>query len=134
MLRIHTHAGEKIGENALLELGDVRRMQAVAEVFESDVAALRTGLAADVTLDNGQRKLSGHIEEIGRLVARKSVLSNDPVSDTDARVVEVRIALDPDDARSVAGLSNARVEVSIRLGRREMDRRESRRSADKTKE
>lgn len=125
ILRIHTHAGERLGDQALLEMGDVRNMQAVAEVFESDVAPLRVGMLADVTLENGSRHLRGRIDEIGRMVARKTVLTNDPVSDTDARVVEVRISLNPADAAEVAGLSNARVEVSIRL-----ESRESRRQSD----
>jgi HlyD family secretion protein len=43
------------------------------------------------------------------------VLTNDPVSDTDARVVEVRIDLKSDQIESVARLSNARVEVTILL-------------------
>jgi HlyD family secretion protein len=58
-------------------------------------------------------ELPGVVEEIGLRVGRKDVLSNDPVSDTDARVVEVRVRLGPDGCREVAGLSNARVEVSI---------------------
>lgn len=49
------------------------------------------------------------------LVARKVVLTNDPVSDTDARIVEVRIQLDPEHLEYVARLSNSRVEVGIRL-------------------
>jgi HlyD family secretion protein len=49
-------------------------------------------------------------------VARKIVLTNDPVSDTDARVVEVRIDLEPESARRVERLSNARVEVFIEPG------------------
>jgi HlyD family secretion protein len=46
-------------------------------------------------------------------VARKSVLTNDPVSDTDARVVEVRVTLAPQSAARVVRLANARVEVTI---------------------
>jgi len=41
------------------------------------------------------------------------VLSNDPVDDTDARVVEVRIRLDKPSSERVAGMSYARVEVVI---------------------
>jgi hypothetical protein len=43
------------------------------------------------------------------------VLTNDPVSDTDARVVEVRIDLNSDQIESVTRLSNARVEITILL-------------------
>lgn len=47
------------------------------------------------------------------IVAKKDVLANDPVADTDARVVEVKVRLQADDARQVERLSNARVEVTI---------------------
>ena len=115
VLRIHTHPGERVSDAGVLELGNVRQMQVVAEVFEADVAILRIGMAAEVKIDASEEKLTGRIAEIGNLVARKVVLTNDPVSDTDARIVEVRIQLDPEHLENVARLSNARVEVSIFL-------------------
>ena len=54
--------------------------------------------------------------EKGRLVGRMDVLSNDPVDDTDARVVEVRIRLDKPSSELVAGMSYARIEVLILPG------------------
>lgn len=115
ILKIHTRAGEKIGDQGLLELGDVLHMEAVAEVFESDVGLLRSGLKAVVKVDCLPEPIAGEVVEIGHRVARKVVLTNDPVSDTDARVVEVRIRLLPTQIERVARLSNARVEVSIEL-------------------
>lgn len=115
VLKIHTHAGERIGDQGLLELGDVLHMEAVAEVFEGDVVQLRAGQSAVVKVDCLKEPLAGAVSEIGHRIARKTVLTNDPVSDTDARVVEVRIRLAPEDIERVARLSNARVEVSIEL-------------------
>ena len=115
ILKIHTHAGEKISDRGVLELGDVLRMQAVAEVFEADISILETGMVAEVRIDSSDERITGHIIDIGHIVARKVVLTNDPVSDTDARVVEVRIDLDPEQISSVTRLSNARVEVTIFL-------------------
>lgn len=113
ILKIHARPGEKVGDKGILELGDVDHMEAVAEVFEGDVARLATGQAAEVLVDGTGERLQGSVVELGYLVGRKVVLTNDPVSDTDARVLEVRIALDPADAARVARLSNARVEVRI---------------------
>ena len=115
ILKILTHEGERIDNEGLLELGDVLHMQAIAEVFETDVTDLRTGLKAVVKIDCFKEPLSGEVAEVGHRVGRKVVLTNDPVSDTDARVVEVRIRLTPADAERVTRLSNARVEVSIEL-------------------
>ena len=115
ILRIHARPGERLGTDGVLELGDVREMQAVAEVFEADVSLLREGLSAEVVVDGSGDRLTGRVVEIGHLVARKVVLTNDPVSDTDARVVEVRVSLDAESSAKVARLSNARVEVKISL-------------------
>lgn len=113
VLRIHSWPGEKWSDKGILELGNVRQMQAVAEVFEGDVHLLSVGQSAEVRFDTTGNALTGRVTEIGNLVARKIVLTNDPVSDTDARVVEVRIQLDEEYLKQVARFSNARVEVSI---------------------
>lgn len=115
VLRIHTHPGERVSDVGILELGNVRQMQAVAEVFEADVAVLKVGMDAEIKLDSSSELLTGRIAEIGHMVARKIVLTNDPVSDTDARVVEVRLDLHAEYLERVARLSNARVEISICL-------------------
>ncbi len=115
VLKIHTWPGERLGNDGLLEMGDVAQMEAVAEVFEADLAGLALGQRAELTLDSSGQVLTGQISELGHLVARKAILSNDPVSDTDARVVEVRIRLDAAGDSQVARLSNARVEVTIEL-------------------
>lgn len=115
ILKIHTHPGEKLNERGVLEMGNVLRMQAVAEVFEADVSLIRTGMKAQIRIDSSGDLIEGTVIEIGNLVSRKVVLTNDPVSDTDARVVEVRIDLNPDQITSVSRLANARVEVTILL-------------------
>jgi len=115
ILRIHVRPGERLGTDGVLDLADVRQMQAVAEVFEADVRLLREGLSAEVVVDGSGDRLTGRVVEIGHLVARKVVLTNDPVSDTDARVVEVRVSLDAESSVRVARLSNARVAVQISL-------------------
>ena len=115
ILKIHTHPGEKLNERGVLEMGNVLRMQAVAEVFEADVSLIETGMKAEIRIDSSGHKIEGTVIEIGNLVSRKVVLTNDPVSDTDARVVEVRIDLNSDQIESVSRLANARVEVTILL-------------------
>jgi HlyD family secretion protein len=115
VLRIHTHPGERVSDIGILELGNVREMQAVAEVFEADISLLKVGMDAEIELEASSEVLTGRISEIGFIVARKIVLTNDPVSDTDARVVEVRVDLDAHHRARVARLSNARVAVRIRL-------------------
>lgn len=113
VLRIHTHPGEQVSESGLLDLGRVDEMQAVAEVFEGDLPAIEPGQRATVQLDATGDCVDGVVAEIGNMVARKVVLTNDPVSDTDARVVEVRIDLKPSHFAWLWRMSNARVQVRI---------------------
>ena len=113
ILKIHTRVGERIGSEGLLDLGDTRQMDVVAEVHESDILKVHLDQLATVSMRNLETTLQGHVVEVGRLIGRKDVLSSDPVDDTDARVVEVRIRLNEVDGQRVSGLSWAKVEVTI---------------------
>ncbi|MEO1397193.1 MAG: HlyD family secretion protein, partial [Cyanobacteria bacterium J06634_5] len=46
-------------------------------------------------------------------IFKRDVLGTDPLADTDGRVVEVKIRLDPDDSQAIAGLTNIQVDVTI---------------------
>lgn len=114
ILRINCRAGERIGgTDGLLDLGDTRQMDVVAEVHESDILKISLNQPARVFLRNLDLTLEGHVIEVGRLIGRKDVLSNDPVDDTDARVVEVRIRLKDEHGQRVSGMSYAKVEITI---------------------
>lgn len=115
VLKIHTRPGEKIGEPGLLDIGDTRAMHAVAEVFERDVPRVRAGLRVFVRVQSLPGEFSGEVVHVGWKVGRRATLDNDPVRDTDARVVEVRVRLDPAWSARLAGLSQARVEVRIEI-------------------
>ncbi|QDT95898.1 efflux RND transporter periplasmic adaptor subunit [Gimesia aquarii] len=114
VLKLHAHAGETIGDQGILELADMEHLQVVAEIFEADIAKLSVGMSAEMSVISMNQRFKGSIAEIGQLVGRQDVLSVDPVSDVDARVVEVRIDLEPDIVQALARLSNARVEVVIK--------------------
>jgi HlyD family secretion protein len=113
VLQVHARQGQKIGENGVVDIGDTRRMHAIAEVYEEDIGRILLGQSAEVFVPSLKCRLKGTVHRISRIVARKSVFSNDPVEDTDARVVEVRIILGEADSKLVEGLSNARIHARI---------------------
>lgn len=119
ILRIHTQPGERIGTDGLLELGDTQLMDVVAEIHESDIPRVRLGQTAEARLRNQEQQLHGQVVQIGKLVGRRDVLSTDPIDDTDARVVEVRIRLDAASGQQVEHMSFARVDVLINLTHRQ---------------
>jgi len=115
VLRIRARAGESVTTGGILELGDVSVMHAVAEVYEADIARVQIGAQATVGLEGLDLEFTdARVVAIGSAVGRKVALDNDPVTDTDARVVEVRVELDARASALVAGLSNARVKVLIK--------------------
>ncbi|MCP9916147.1 HlyD family efflux transporter periplasmic adaptor subunit [Cyanobium sp. ATX 6F1] len=109
VLRLRARVGERPGDNGILELGASERMEVVAEVYESDIDRVRLGQSVRITSENGgfDGALLGKVLRISPQVRQRVVVSTDPTGDADARVVEVRIQLDPSDmakVRSLAGL------------------------------
>lgn len=115
VLKVYALAGEKVGDKGVLDIGDTSCMVAVAEVYEADLHRVTLGDNAEVRVAEIAQLLPGKVVEIGQMVGRKNVLNNDPVADTDARVVEVRIELTLEPSKLVSGLSNARVEAIIHV-------------------
>jgi HlyD family secretion protein len=114
VLRVHVREGERPGDSGIIDLGDTRQMQVIAEVYEADAIRLRVGAIAKVVLKSSGIELQGVVCHVRPLVGRKTVLDNDPVSDADARVVETIIDIDDKDSVLVESLSNASVTVTIR--------------------
>lgn len=113
VLKINTRAGETVSNNGIVEIGQTTNMYVVAEVYQTEIEQVRLGQKATVygTAFNG--KLKGSVDQIGLKIGKKSILNDDPAADQDARVVEVKIRLAPEDSKKVAGLTNLQVEVAI---------------------
>lgn len=115
ILRIITREGEAIGESGILDLGDTRQMEVVAEVYETDLGLVKVGQSATVTSRNGafSQSLTGKVVEVGWQIFKNNVLDDDPAANADARVVEVKVRLD--DSKPVEGMTNLQVDVRIRI-------------------
>ncbi|HYW18707.1 MAG TPA: HlyD family efflux transporter periplasmic adaptor subunit [Nodularia sp. (in: cyanobacteria)] len=115
ILAVHTKSGEAISANGIAEIGETNQMTVIAEVPEDTIGQVRIGQTATITSENGAfiEELKGTVTEIGRKIGKKDVLSTDPVADVDARVVEVKITLLPEDSQRVSGLTNAKVIAQI---------------------
>ena len=113
ILDIYVRPGEAVSSNRLLSLGNTDEMYVVAEVYETDVGLVKLGQKATITSRNGAfvGELSGTVETIGLQIFKNDVLDDDPAANADARIVEVRIAVDQDEA--VAMLTNLQVDVLI---------------------
>ncbi len=115
VLKIHTRAGELVGTNGIISLGQTQRMVAVAEVYELDINRVKIGQSATVISKNNafSETLRGKVKEVGLQISKKDVLNTDPAAQFDARVVEVKILLDEPSSRLVAGLTNLSIQAAI---------------------
>ena len=114
ILEINTWSGELVNKTeGIVEMGNTKNMYVVAEVYETDIARIAIGQRAIITSEGIMPKLTGTVDDIGWQIGTKDVLSTDPVADVDARVVEVKIRLNPEDSKKVASLTNLQVNVII---------------------
>ena len=116
ILKINTLVGEQVDTSeGIVELGRTNHMYAIAEVYETDVGRVKVGQKATVISEHGgfEGKLQGTVDHIGLQIKKQDVLESDPAADKDARVVEVKVRLDPQDSDKVAGLTNLQVRIRI---------------------
>ncbi len=114
VLKVNTHPGEAVGAKPILRLGHTEAMVAVAEVYYTDVRQVKPGQKATVTSPALPGPVAGTVVLVGSLIGKKDVLGIDPTADVDARVVEVRIRLEPNDLAS--RLTYLQVNVRIDTG------------------
>ncbi len=112
VLRIQARVGERPDDDkGILELGASDRMEALVEIYESDIDRVRLGQSVTLTSENGgfSGTLSGRVSRISPQVRQREVLSTDPTADSDARIVEVRVRINPTDGQRVQALTGLKV-------------------------
>ncbi|MEM7590316.1 MAG: ABC exporter membrane fusion protein [Cyanobacteria bacterium P01_A01_bin.83] len=118
ILKVNTLVGEQVDTSqGIVELGRTSQMYAIAEVYETDVNRVKVGQPATIISEHGgfAGKLQGRVDRVGLQIKKQDILESDPAADKDARVVEVKVRLDPQDSEKVAGLTNLQVRVKIDL-------------------
>lgn len=113
ILKIHTRPGEEISDEGILDMGETQQMEAVAEIYQSDISQIRVGQRAEVTGESFPGQLQGKVRLIGMQVNQQNVFSNQPGENLDRKVIEVRIQLDAPDSQKVKALTNSQVTVAI---------------------
>ncbi len=115
VLYIHTYSGEVISSDGIVEIGQTKRMQAVAEVYQSDISKVHPGQKVRVTSDSIPDTLRGTVERVGSQIRRQTIINTDPSTNIDSRVVEVHVALDNASSQKAAKFTNLQVTVGIEL-------------------
>lgn len=111
LLRVHTRAGERISSNGLAELAETSQMVAVAEVYQGDLGRLRLQQPCQLVSNAFDHPLRGRIQRMGQQVQRQNIFSEQPGEQFDQRVVEVRVALDPDSNKLARSWTNLQLQA-----------------------
>jgi HlyD family secretion protein len=115
IIKIHTRVGEKISASGIADLAQTDQMMAVAEVYQTDIGKVKLGQQAVISSQAFVGELRGTVAQIGLQVNRQNVFSNEPGENLDSRVVEVKIRLNPEDSKRVAGFTNLQVQTAIEI-------------------
>ena len=96
VLSINTRAGERSNSEGILEIGASQNMQALIEVYESDIDRVFLDQNVELISENGgfEETLIGKVIRINPQVKQRKVLSTDPTGDADARIIKVLVKLD----------------------------------------
>ncbi|MEQ8823645.1 MAG: HlyD family efflux transporter periplasmic adaptor subunit [Filomicrobium sp.] len=116
VLEIHSLAGEKPGDAGVLELGNVRQMTAEVEVYQSQIGRVSVGAPVTLAATALPDDLRGQVARIGLRVKRQSAIGQDPAANTDARVIEVVVALDDMSSKVASRFTDLQVEARIATG------------------
>ncbi len=114
ILYVHTHAGEVVSNDGIVEIGQTRQMDVLAEVYQSDVSKVKLGQSVSVKSDSINGELAGTVERIGSQVRRQAIVNTDPSTNIDSRIVEVRVGLDEESSQKAAKFTNLQVKVVIK--------------------
>ena len=95
ILAINSRVGERPKNEGILDIGSNQNMEALIEVYESDIDRVFISQNVELRSENGgfQKILKGNVIRISPQVKQRKVLSTDPTGDADSRVIEVLVKL-----------------------------------------
>ncbi len=111
ILGINTRVGERPQNEGVLDIGSSQKMEALIEVYESDIDRVFISQNVELTSENGgfQKNLKGKVIRISPQVKQRKVLSTDPTGDADSRIIEVLVKLDQDSIDTVQNYAGMKV-------------------------
>lgn len=115
VFKINTRPGEIVSNEGIVELGEVKQMMVIAEVYQSNISKIKEGQKVRVTSNSLDGELQGKVDLIGWQIQRQNIINSDPSENIDSRVVEVRVRLDEESSRKVAKLTNLQVKAIFEL-------------------
>ncbi|MCE7998547.1 MAG: HlyD family efflux transporter periplasmic adaptor subunit [Rhodobiaceae bacterium] len=113
VLKIHVRPGEKPGGEGVMNIGNIERMTAEVEIYQTQIGNIELGDTVDITANALPTALKGTVSHIGLEVERQTLIDDDPAANTDARIVEVTVLLDDASSKIAARYTNLQVVATI---------------------
>ncbi|MDR3228662.1 MAG: HlyD family efflux transporter periplasmic adaptor subunit [Puniceicoccales bacterium] len=113
VLRVFARTGEAVGPAGVAEIADLSQMTVEAEVNVADIARVRLGAKAVVSLPGRKESFAGKVAAIGLRVVAGALADDNPAAFKDQRVVPVVVELDAAASAALSGLSAAQAQVRI---------------------
>ncbi len=113
VLKIHVRPGEKPGAEGVMNIGNIERMTAEVEIYQTQIGDVTIGDTVDITANALPSSLQGEVSQIGLEVERQTLIDDDPAANTDARIVEVTVMLDEASSNIAARYTNLQVVATI---------------------
>ena len=111
ILAVNTRVGERPKNDGILDVGSSQNMEALIEVYESDIDRVFLSQNVELSSENGGFKkiLQGKVIRISPQVKQRKVLSTDPTGDADARIIEVLVQLNKESINLVKNYTGMKV-------------------------
>jgi multidrug resistance efflux pump len=93
VLDVRRQVGESLGHDPVVIMGDLRRMQAVCEVFEGDLVRIQPGSAARVESNALPKPVQGSVTYVGKLVNGDTRLGKAIISLEDSAAVSRQVGM-----------------------------------------
>ncbi len=118
ILAVNTQVGERSKNEGILDIGSSQKMEALIEVYESDINRVFISQNVELSSENGgfSNILKGQVIRISPQVKQRKVLSTDPTGDADARIIEVLVKLNEESIELVKNYTGMKV-IAIFLPR-----------------
>tara|TARA_B100000945_G_scaffold50857_1_gene36602 strand:+ start:645 stop:1496 length:852 start_codon:yes stop_codon:yes gene_type:complete len=111
ILAVNTRVGERPKNDGILDVGSSQNMEALIEVYESDIDRVFLSQNVELSSENGGFKkiLQGKVIRISPQVKQRKVLSTDPTGDADSRIIEVLVQLNKESINLVKNYTGMKV-------------------------
>ena len=111
ILGVNTRVGERPKTEGILDIGSSQNMEALIEVYESDINRVFISQKVELSSENGgfKKLLKGKVIRISPQVKQRKVLSTDPTGDADSRIREVLVKLNKESIDLVQNYAGMKV-------------------------